>query len=202
MTAITKKGFLSTQRGKVVFCIGGLLFSLLFLMWTLDIELASLFPSDSRLTELRDEETKARSRYEDALARYNAVRTTENAYFAEIADYWYMPEQGDPETEPRQLIENALKAAELRLNIGTVRRSKINTDIYALEMDLSGSAALEPLTQFLRAMHDASPRVFWKRVELRSDPRQSDGLLNFSGTLRLMGREKALPATAQKGQKS
>ena len=40
-----KKSLLSTTRSKIIFCIGGLLFSAMVLLVSADVSLAGLFPS-------------------------------------------------------------------------------------------------------------------------------------------------------------
>ena len=52
--------FLATTKSKVIFCVGGLVFSLLMILINFDLSLASLFPNENALDDLERDLKKLR----------------------------------------------------------------------------------------------------------------------------------------------
>ena len=87
-----------------------------------------------------------------------------------------------------------------QVNIGAARRSRLNNDLYFLEVEVNTAAPLELLTVFWRELGKVKPPLGWKRVDLRPEQSQNSERIFFSGTLRLLGRE-TVQEEAAKGEK-
>ncbi len=192
-----KKKFLSTTAGKIAFSAGGLVFSALFLLLTTDIRLAGLFPSETTLDNARRECKQAEA--DLALAEQRLANFTDvEARFRKLRESsWVESRDGAPDVELRKRIEGAARKAGLDLtSIGAVRRSRINNDLSFLELEVNAASTLELLSAFWLELSGVTPRLSWKRVDLRPELAQNSDRIFFSGTLRLIGRETAGTETA------
>lgn len=124
-----KKSLLSTTRSKIIFCIGGLLFSAMVLLVSADVSLAGLFPSENTLENARREQKKAAAAFEEAEAKQKEFAAV-SAKFKELTgECWVESRDGLPDIELRRKIETAARTAELeQVNIGAARRSRLNND--------------------------------------------------------------------------
>lgn len=196
-----KKSLLSTTRSKIIFCIGGLLFSAMVLLVSADVSLAGLFPSENTLENARREQKKAAAAFEEAEAKQKEFAAV-SAKFKELTgECWVESRDGLPDIELRRKIETAARTAELeQVNIGAARRSRLNNDLYFLEVEVNTAAPLDLLTVFWRELGKVKPPLGWKRVDLRPEQSQNSERIFFSGTLRLLGRE-TVQEEAAKGEK-
>lgn len=192
-----KKGILNSTRSKIVFCVGGLLFSAVVLLSSFGVSLPGLFPSDTTLENARREQKKAIAAFEEAEARQKEFNAVSEKFKALTGACWVESRDGLPDIELRRKIETAARTAGFeQINIGAARRSRLNNDLYFLEVDVNTAAALEPLAVFWRELGRATPPIGWKRVELRPEQSQSSDRIQFSGTLRVLGCETAGPVAA------
>ena len=185
-----KKNFFSTTAGKVTFCIGGLLFSLCFLLLTTDIQLAGLFPSRATLEKAREECEEAEKERAEAETKWKEFTRVEEEFRKLRDSGWIESRDGTPDVELRKKIEGAARKAGLDLtSIGAIRRSRINNDLSFLELDVNATSTLQLLTAFWVELADVTPQPRWKRVDLRPELSQNSDRIFFNGTLRLIGRE-------------
>lgn len=198
-----KKNFLSTTRSKIIFCIAGLLFSLIMLLVSTDVNLFDLFRRDKMLDNALREQKKAASALEELEAQQKMF-TNVSAKFKEItANCWVESRDGLPDIELRRKIEAAARIADLeQINIGSAKRSRLNNDFYFLDIDLNTAGSLDILITFWRELGKAIPTIGWKRVNLRPENSQAADRIFFNGTLRLLGSETVYAAEIAKDEKS
>lgn len=91
-----KKNFFSTTAGKVTFCIGGLLFSLCFLLLTTDIQLAGLFPSRATLEKAREECEEAEKERAEAETKWKEFTRVEEEFRKLRDSGWIESRDGTP----------------------------------------------------------------------------------------------------------
>ncbi len=174
----------------MIFIIGGLVFSIIFLLWQLGGNISSLIPSGSRLENLRTERRKATAELNELEKKMRNAEAEAKTYNANLGTFWNDTVNGYADVELRKKIEEAAQKAGLQLNsIGTVRRTRINNDLQFLEIDMSGVNTLEILTNFYEQIYLATPKLYWKRVDLRQENLQNSDQLFFNGTLRLIAIE-------------
>lgn len=184
------KNFRKSKKGQMIFIIGGLVFSIIFLLWQLGGNISSLIPSGSRLENLRTERRKATAELNELEKKMRDAEAEAKTYNANLGTFWNDTVNGYADVELRKKIEEAAQKAGLQLNsIGTVRRTRINNDLQFLEIDMSGVNTLEILTNFYEQIYLATPKLYWKRVDLRQENLQNSDQLFFNGTLRLIAIE-------------
>ena len=176
---------------QIGFIIGGLLFSVLFLAFTLDIDRDGLIPDETRLAELRSEEKKQSAELKELLNRDAAFRETENAYRKLFDDAWSESVHGSPDVEIPKLISAAARRAGLELNgTGAVKRTRLNNELLFLEIDVNAASELTMLAAFWNELRSTPVPAGWKRIDLRPELSQSTSRIMFNGTLRFLGREE------------
>ena len=185
------KSFLKTRKGQRIFCIAGLIASVLFLLIQFGGDLGNFFPGSGSKNALERELKKLQQEQEllkVELADLDAVRAVADRKFI---DAWKKSVNGVPEVEMRAMIEKTAKDMELRLNnISTVRKTNFNKDIVLLEVDVSVMTDIDTLTKFLVAVDKLKPALYWRRFELRTANMFGMTGVNFSGTLRCVGDER------------
>ena len=190
------KSFWKSRKGQRIFCIAGLIASVLFLLVQFGGDLGSFFPGSGSKNTLERELKKLQQEQERLkveLADLDAVRAVADRKFI---DAWKKSVNGVPEVEMRAMIEKTAKDMELRLNnISTVRKTNFNKDITLLEVDVSVMSDIDTLTKFLLAVDKLKPSLYWRRFEVRTANMFGMTGVNFSGTLRGVGDERpeALP---------
>ncbi len=186
------KKFRTSKKAQILFIAGGLVFCALFLLWQMGGSIGSIIPSKSRLEQLSDKQKKAAADMAVLEKKLKDVETAEKLYKANLAGFWKEDVNGNADVELRKKIEEAAQTAGLKLNsIGTVRRSRINNDLQFLEIDMGGVETLELLTNFFEEIYKVTPKLYWKRVDLRQESLQNSDRLFFTGTLRLIAVEPA-----------
>ena len=195
------KAFWKSRKGQRIFCIAGLIASVLFLLVQFGGDLGSFFPGRGSKNTLERELKKLQQdqeRLKAELADLDAVRTVADSKFI---DAWKKSVNGVPEIELRAMIEKTAKDMELRLNnISTVRKTTFNKDLALLELDVSVMTDLDTLTKFLLAVDKLKPALYWRRFEIRMANMFGMPGVNFSGTLRCGSDER--PETVSERKKS
>ena len=185
------KSFWKSRKGQRIFCIAGLIASVLFLLIQFGGDLGSFFPGSGSKNTLERELKKLQQEQERLkveLADLDAVRAVADSKFI---DAWKKSVNGAPEVEMRAMIEKTAKDMELRLNnISTVRKTNFNKDLVLLEVDVSVMTDIDTLTKFLLAVDKLKPALYWRRFEIRTANMFGMTGVNFSGTLRCAGDER------------
>ena len=159
------KEFLKTGKGKLLVACGALLISWIFLLTQLSGSFSSWFPDEGRKEGLRREIKKFEAEQLVQQKKLKEMEELRRKYRAMIENSWQFKRDGDPELLLRQKVETAAKESELSLNnLGSVRTSRINDDLYFAELDVSTSAPFENLMLFIAKLQESRPRMAWRRI--------------------------------------
>ncbi len=188
------KMFAATDRGKLALAGGALLVSWLFLLWYFSGDLAKLFPGSAGLTTAREGRQKAQEAFTVQQTRMREAEALKRRYLQQLETYWQTDRDGAVETVMRQLVGTAAQQQDLKLNsLGTVRTSRINTELYYAELDIAVVDSLEKIVGFLKALEQTEPRLAWRRLDLRLAGPGDTATMNFNGSLRVIGFDGKLP---------
>lgn len=195
------KEFWKSAGGQRLFCVLGLLASVLFLLFQFGGDLGSILPGSGSRDVLTREIKKSEqdiARLKDSLAQIDAVRAVAES---KLVGAWKQSVNGVPEVELRSLIEKAAKTLGLRLNnISTVRKTNFNSDMSILELDISVTTDIDTLTKFLLAVDQLEPKLYWRRFECRTSNMFGMAGVQFNGSLRCTNdeRQEAVQSKSQK----
>ncbi len=204
------KEFLKTGKGKLTVACCALLISWIFLLTQLSGSFSSWFPDEGRKEGLRREIKKFESEQLVQQKKLKEMEDLRRKYRAMIENSWQFERDGDPELLLRQKVETAAKESELSLNnLGSVRTSRINDDLYFAELDISTSAPFENLMLFIAKIQEIKPRLAWRRITANlmfRPPQQNTKVvtntavdtsvqtnLTFNGTIRVIAFDGELP---------
>ena len=200
MSAAAWKEFIKTPKGKLVLALGAMFLSWIFLFLNFAGSASVSLPSEARKAEIKQQIRKLRTELQ-GLNEKQARADRQKKRWLELArSCWQPAADGDPELQLRQIVENAARKCELKLNnLGTVRINRINQDFSFAELDVSGSTRLAPLTSFAYEIQKIKQAITWRRFSIfvmMRRPRnnnsrtvssnQTDDNLNFSGNLRML----------------
>ena len=194
------KEFIKTPKGKLVLALGAMLLSWIFLFLNFAGSSSIALPSEARKAELKQQIRKLRTELQGLNEKQAQADRVKKRWQELAMSSWQPSQNGDPELLLRQIVENAAKKSELKLNnLGTVRINRINQDFSFAELDVSGSTRLAPLTNFAYEIQKIRPAITWRRFSvfvMMRRPRpgnnrtvssnQNDDNLAFSGNLRLL----------------
>ncbi len=181
----------ASVRGKVVFCVVGLIFSLIMLTFTLDFSFSSLIPSEAALTQLRRDLKKAEAAWETQEAAGREYDDARKRYQSVVDAAWLESRDGSPDVELPKRINAAAMELQLELqNVSAVRRSRLNDQLSLLQLDINTYATVPTLTMFLTKLRGLTPPVSWEQISIRPEMVQNSDQVFFSGTLRAIGRSE------------
>lgn len=200
MSSPAFKEFIKTPKGKLVLALCALLLSWIFLFLNFAGSSSISLPSEARKAELKQQIRKLRTELQSLNEKQAQADRVKKRWQELAMSSWQPSQDGDPELLLRQIVENAAKNSELKLNnLGTVRINRINQDFSFAELDVSGSTRLAPLTNFAYEIQKIRPAITWRRFSvfvMMRRPRtgnnrtvssnQNDDNLAFSGNLRLL----------------
>ncbi len=205
------KQFASTQKGKLILCLGalGVVWAVILCNW-----LVSSFgdlPNEAKIAKVKSELVKVRREHEKASAELNAMREVRKKYRQRAAESWIVRHDGVIETGLRRRISDVAGKMNFKLNnIGSVRVGRINQEFSYADIDISGNGDSDEVVRLLAGIAEIQPRLAWRRLDLRPDNRfrrntgsgsanlaaQANTVpetrLNFSGTLRVFNYEGPL----------
>lgn len=195
--------FLKTPQGKLCAAVGALvLVWVIILLAHLD-NFDTLFPDESRIADAKRELIRAKKTYDKAIADRNAADQLLKNYNQVIEGAWKEEKHGMVDTEFRRLISQAARSVELTLDsLGAVKTSRINADFYYAELDVSVRTGYEELIKFIQAVDKVSPRVSWRRFDIRPDRRPPHlGGANNQGsiTARVLSEDNSSKITTRVG---
>ena len=185
------KEFWKSRRGQRIFCIGGLVLSVIFLLVQFGGNIGSLFPSASSKEVMEREIKKLQQDQLKLKAELAVIDAVKQIADKRMEGIWNQSVNGVPEVELRSLIENAAKTLELRLNnISTVRKTNFNKDLSLLEVDVALTTDIDTLTKFLLAVDKIEPKLYWRRFDCRNSFMFGMPAVQFNGTLRCGNDER------------
>ncbi len=185
------KAFWKSRRGQRIFCVAGLLASVLFLLSQFGGSLGNIFPGSGSKAALERELKKLQQDQEKLKGELAELESVSSIADSKLNGAWALVKNGEPEVELRAMIEKTAKDMELRLNnISTVRKSNFNKDLSLLEVDVSVMTDIDTLMKFLLAVDKLEPKLYWRRFECRTANMFGMMGVNFSGTLRCANDER------------
>ncbi|MBQ9502700.1 MAG: hypothetical protein IJU70_11130 [Lentisphaeria bacterium] len=217
--------FLKTPRGQLTAAVGALVLVWIVILVSCTDGLDSLFPDAARIAEARRELLRSRKACEAARSEKAKAEKLLADYNDAIAQAWREEKHGMVDTEFRRRVSEAARSVELTPDsLGAVKTSRINADFYYAELDISVRTGYAEMIKFIKAVEKITPRVVWRRIDLRPDrrppflggPGNQGGSIaarmlgddssskvstrvGFSGTLRLIGYDgKTVPSAVRK----
>ena len=169
----TPKQFFSTPAGKLTLAVIAMV-----LCWTILIVYISsntaggtLFPTETDMARVRQEIKNDTSKLEAARKNKQELDALEAKYEASLATFWNADRDGEPETELRNLINDAAQAAQANLQtLGSVRTSNINNELSYADLDFTIVDEYNKVIRFFAEVEKSTPRLSWRRVEIRVEP--------------------------------
>ena len=171
MTTTAIKAFLATPKGKLVAACSALVLCWIILLPILFGDLFRSGGASGAKGEL--ELKKARNACVAAEAQKHEADLLRERYRRMIEGAWREERDGMIEVGMRRLVGDAADSVEnFKLqNLGSVRNSRINHELYCGELDVTASDTLDKIAAFLAAIQKVSPELNWRRLELRPDYR-------------------------------
>ena len=169
----TPKQFFSTPAGKLTLAIIAMV-----LCWTVLIVYISsnaaggtLFPTEAHMNRVRQEIKKNTTTLNNEEKELQAFDDLEDRYEASLTTFWNADRDGQPETELRNLINDAAERAKANLQtLGSVRTSNINGELSYADLDFTVVDEYDKVIRFFAEVEKCTPRLAWRRVELRVEP--------------------------------
>ena len=167
------KQFFSTQAGKLTLAIIAMV-----VCWTVLIVYLSntstggtWFPTEVDMNRVRQDIKKDTNTLATEQANKQAYDALEDQYEDSLATYWNADRDGEPETELRNLVNDAATRAGANLqNLGSVRTSSINSELSYADLDFTLVDEYLKVIQFFAEVEKCTPRLSWRRVEIRLEP--------------------------------
>ena len=194
--------FLKTPNGKLAAAVSVLVLVWIVILFSYLDGLDALFPDDRSIADAKRELVNCRKGYEKALEETRKNEKLLKAYNQMIENAWKEDRHGMVDTELRRLVSNAARSVELTLDsLGAVKSNRINADFYHAELDVSARANYEDVIKFFKAVEKITPKVTWRRVDIRPDRRPPWGRQQnqTSITARVLSDESSSKATTRVG---
>ena len=169
----TPKQFFATPAGKLTLAVIAMV-----LCWTVLIVYLSKtsaggtwFPTDAHFNNVRSEIKKETSTLNSETEKLNNFEDLQDKYETALTTYWNADRDGQPETELRNLINDAAAAAKANIQtLGSVRTSTINNELSYADLDFTVVDEYDKVIRFFAEVEKCTPRLSWRRVELRVEP--------------------------------
>ena len=169
----TPKQFFASPAGKLTLAIVAMI-----LCWTILIVYLSntsaggtLFPTEAHMARVRQEIKNDTKTLNEEMAKEDAFIDLQDSYEDSLTTYWNADRDGEPETELRNLINDAAQRAEANIQtLGSVRTSTINNELSYADLDFTVVDEYSKVIRFFAEVEKCTPRLSWRRVELRVEP--------------------------------
>ena len=169
----TPKQFFASPAGKLTLAIVAMI-----LCWTILIVYLSntsaggtLFPTEAHMARVRQEIKNDTKTLNEEMAKEDAFIDLQDSYEDSLTTYWNADRDGEPETELRNLINDAAQRAEANIQtLGSVRTSTINNELSYADLDFTVVDEYSKVIRFFAEVEKCTPRLSWRRVELRLEP--------------------------------
>jgi len=169
----TPKQFFASPAGKLTLAIVAMV-----LCWTVLIVYLSntsaggtWFPSEADMNRVRQEIKKETNTLNAETANLNAFEDLQDSYEDSLTTYWNADRDGQPETELRNLVNDAAQRAEANIQtLGSVRTSTINNELSYADLDFTVVDEYSKIIKFFAEVEKCTPRLAWRRVEIRVEP--------------------------------
>ena len=169
----TPKQFFATPAGKLTLAIVAMV-----LCWTVLIVYLSntsaggtWFPSEADMNRVRQEIKKDTSTLNTETANLDEFEDLQDSYEDSLTTYWNADRDGQPETELRNLINDAATNAQANIQtLGSVRTSTINNELSYADLDFTVVDEYSKIIRFFAEVEKCTPHLAWRRVEIRVEP--------------------------------
>ena len=169
----TPKQFFASPAGKLTLAIVAMV-----LCWTILIVYLSntsaggtWFPSEADMNRVRQEIKNDTKTLNTETAKLDAFEGLQDDYEDSLSTYWNADRDGEPETELRNLVNDAAQAAGANLQtLGSVRMSNINNELSYADLDFTIVDEYSKVIRFFAEIEKCTPRLSWRRVEIRVEP--------------------------------
>ena len=183
MSSPAFKEFIKTPKGKLVLALGAMLLSWIFLFLNFAGSSSIALPSEARKAELKQQIRKLRTELQGLNEKQAQADRVKKRWQELAMSSWQPSQNGDPELLLRQIVENAAKKSELKLNnLGTVRINRVNQDFSFAELDVSATTRLSQLAAFIYEIQKEKPVISWKRLSVFSMMRRRNNNNNRTVT--------------------
>jgi len=196
--------FLKTSRGRLTAAVGALVLVWIVILVSYSDGLDSLFPNAGRIAEAKRELLRCKKACDAARSEKAKSEKLLEDYNNVIAQAWREEKHGMVDTEFRRLVSEAARSVELTPDsLGAVKTSRINADFYYAELDISVRTGYAEVIKFIKAVDKITPRVVWRRIDIRPDRRPPflGGNSNQSGSIaaRMLGDDSASKVSTRVG---
>ena len=172
----TPKQFFATPAGKLTLAVIAMV-----LCWTILIVYLSKtsaggtwFPSEADMNRVRQEIKNDTNKLNTVNADLDSFEALQDKYEDSLATYWNADRDGEPETQLRNLINDAAQNAKANLQtLGSVRTSTINTELSYADLDFTVVDEYSKVIRFFAEVEKCTPRLSWRRVEIRLEPNRA-----------------------------
>lgn len=169
----TPKQFFASPAGKLTLAVIAMV-----LCWTILIVYLSntsaggtWFPTEAHMKRVRQEIKNDSKTLETETANLDEFEDLQDSYEMSLSTYWNADRDGEPETELRNLINDAAVRSEANLQtLGSVRTSTINNELSYADLDFTVVDEYSKVIRFFAEVEKCTPRLSWRRVELRVEP--------------------------------
>ena len=169
----TPKQFFASPAGKLTLAIFAMVFCWTALIVYLSTTSAggTWFPTEADMNRVRQEIKKDTATLATEQANQDAFDKLQNSYEDSLTTYWNADRDGEPETELRNLVNDAAQRAEANLQtLGSVRTSTINNELSYADLDFTLVDEYNKVIRFFAEVEKSTPRLSWRRVEIRVEP--------------------------------
>lgn len=181
------KQMLATPKGRLIFSLVLLACSWIFLFFYFFSDISTLMPGRSRIAAVKQEIARLSPAYEKAVAERADADKIRDQYRKMVRSAWIEARDGMVESGLRNQLNIAAQAAEAVFNnLGAVKVSRVNSEFYLAELDVSLSGTYEGMIRFLEEVEKLRPRVCWRRLDIRPDPgsrRNANTSLNLAASV-------------------
>ena len=169
----TPKQFFASPAGKLTLAIIAMV-----LCWTILIVYLSntsaggtWFPTEADMNRVRQEIKNDTKTLNTETAKLDAFEGLQDDYEDSLSTYWNADRDGEPETELRNLVNDAAQAAGANLQtLGSVKMSNINNELSYADLDFTIVDEYSKVIRFFAEIEKCTPRLSWRRVEIRVEP--------------------------------
>ena len=196
----TPKQFFSTPAGKLTLAIIAMVlcWTILIVYVSCNVAGGTLFPTEAHMTRVRQEIKNNTTKLEAARKNKQELDDLQAKYEANLATFWNADRDGEPETELRNLINDAATRAEANLQtLGSVRMSNINNELSYADLDFTIVDEYNKVIRFFAEVEKSTPRLSWRRVEIRVEPTRARAVTGPGAANRANATAATTTSTAQ-----
>lgn len=206
------KEFIKTPKGKLVCSLSVLAVTWIILLLNFVGGVEDIVPSPEKIKNAERDLKRKKLAYENARIEKAKSDEVKEAFYAIVRSSWQESKHGMVESTLRQMVSDTAKAQMLKLSsLGSVKTSRLNSDFYYAELDISFQAPYPEVLRFVANIQKLTPQLAWKRFDIRPDFRslrqmnanassiagmvaknsgetiESTITVHFSGTIRVIG---------------